>query len=167
MTSEGETVVVHFTGRIAGGEDDGEIFDTTQAEVALEAGIYDERREYEPLEFRVGADEVIPGLDEAVRGMAAGERRTVRIDPDRAFGEYRDDRVVEVPRGDVGPRATGGSAEGALFRADDGRTGWVTDVDGETATVDFNHELAGQVIELDVEVLDVSGDREPDERERK
>ena len=163
MGREGEIAVVHFTGRVAEGEDAGAVFDTTQAAVAVEAGIYDENRDYEPLSFRVGSGEVIPGLDEAVREMSVGDRRTVRLAPERAFGERRDDRVVELPREEVEPRG-GGSVERALVRTDDGRTGWVVDSEDDAVTVDFNHELAGREIELDVEVVDASGRRSRSDR---
>ncbi|UPV74064.1 FKBP-type peptidyl-prolyl cis-trans isomerase [Halorussus limi] len=154
MTSGEPIAVVHFTGRIAGGEEAGETFDTTDAAVATESGIYRGHRDYEPLEFRVGAGEVVAGLDDAVRGMAVGEERTVEVEPERAFGERDDSKVVELPRADLEARSDVSTRAGELVRSESGETGWITGVGDGTVTVDFNHELAGLPVEFDVTLLD-------------
>ncbi|WP_137287588.1 FKBP-type peptidyl-prolyl cis-trans isomerase [Halorussus salinisoli] len=158
MASRGNIAVVHYTGRVAEGEDAGEVFDTTDVDVALESGIYHGNRDYKPLEFRVGEQKVVPGLDEVVREMEVGEERTVRVDPEAAFGERDDDRVIEVPRADLEARSDVDAEPGELVRSETGDTGWITEVDDETATVDFNHELAGLPVEFDVKLLDVYAD---------
>ena len=158
MASEGEIAVVHFTGRIADGEDAGEVFDTTDVDVALETGVYHGHRDYKPLEFRVGDGTVVPGLDEAVREMAVGEERTVRVEPTAAFGEYDDDRVVERPRDPIEARSDTAAEVGELVRAETGETGWVTAVEDDAVTVDFNHELAGVSVEFEVKLLDAYED---------
>ncbi|WP_132058455.1 FKBP-type peptidyl-prolyl cis-trans isomerase [Halorussus amylolyticus] len=154
MASEGEIAVVHFTGRIAEGEDAGEVFDTTDVDVALEEGIYHDHRDYKPLKFRVGDGNVLSGLEDAVREMTVGEERTVRLDPVDAFGEYDDDRIVERPREPLEERSDSAAEVGELVRAETGETGWVTQTGDETVTIDFNHELAGVPVELTVKLLD-------------
>ncbi|WP_134669930.1 FKBP-type peptidyl-prolyl cis-trans isomerase [Halorussus marinus] len=158
MASEGEIAVVHFTGRIADGEDAGKVFDTTDVDEALDAGVYHDHRDYKPLEFRVGEGKVIEGLDRAVREMEVGDRRTVRLDPAEAFGEYDDERVAEFPRTEIENRSDATAAVGELVRADDGETGWITAVGDETVSVDFNHELAGVPVEFEIRLLDVRDD---------
>ena len=158
MGREGEIAVVHFTGRIAEGEEKGSIFDTTDVDVALESGIYHDHRDYKPLEFRVGEGTVLEGLDEAVRDMGIGEERTVRVEPARAFGEYDDGKVVEVPRGALESRSGVIAEPGELVRAENGETGWITRVDDGTAAVDFNHELAGLAVEFEIKLLDAYDD---------
>jgi FKBP-type peptidyl-prolyl cis-trans isomerase 2 len=153
MASEGEVAVVHYTGRVAEGEDAGEVFDTTDVDVAMESDIYHGHRDYKPLEFRVGEGKVVPGLDEAVRGMAVGEERTVELDPERAFGERDESKVVELSRADLEARSDVAAESGELVRSETGETGWITEVDDETVTVDFNHELAGVAVEFDVKLL--------------
>lgn len=153
MVFEGEIAVVRFTGRVAEGEDAGAVFDTTDEVVAREAGVYHDHRDYRPLAFRVGEGKVVPGLDEVVRGMEVGEERTVALEPERAFGERDEERVVELPRRDL--EARDGATPGELVETADGATGWVTRVDGGTVTVDFNHELAGLAVEFDVTLVDV------------
>lgn len=159
MARVGEIAVVHFTGRIADGEDAGEPFDTTDVDVALDEGIYHDHRDYKPLEFRVGEGRVVDGLDEAVREMSVGEEHTVRVDPERAFGEYDDEtKVVELARSDLEARSDVTAEPGELVRAETGETGWITEVDDETVTVDFNHELAGREIEFEIRLLDAYED---------
>lgn len=158
MAHKGEIAVVHFTGRVAGGEDAGEVFDTTDVDVARKEGVYHDHRDYEPLEFRVGEGRVVAGLDEAVREMEVGEERTVRVEPERAFGEYDDSRVVEFSRRDLEAQSDVTTEPGELVRAESGETGWITEVDDETVTVDFNHELAGLPVEFEVRLLDAYED---------
>jgi peptidylprolyl isomerase len=158
MASEGEIAVIHFTGRVADGENEGEVFDTTDVDVALDEGIYHDHRDYKPLEFRVGEEKVVPGLDRSVREMAVGEERTIEVEPERAFGERDEEKVVEIPRADLEARSDVTAQEGELVRAENGETGWITEVDDETVAVDFNHELAGVPVEFDVKLLDAYDD---------
>jgi len=79
----GDTVRIHYVGKF----EDGSIFDTSLRDVAKEAGIYDSRREYSPLEFVVGSGKVIKGIDEAVVGMKEGEIREVTVPPEKAYGK--------------------------------------------------------------------------------
>lgn len=158
MASTGEIAVVHFTGRVAEGEDEGEVFDTTDVDVALDEGVYHDHRDYKPLEFRVGEGKVVDGLDEAVREMEVGEERTVEVNPERAFGEYDEEKVVEIARRDLEERSDVTAESGELIKAENGETGWITDVTEETVTVDFNHELAGLPVEFEVKLLDAYKD---------
>jgi FKBP-type peptidyl-prolyl cis-trans isomerase 2 len=157
--ADGEIAVVHFTGRVAEGDGAGEVFDTTDVDVALETGIYHDHRDYKPLEFRVGEGNVVEGLDEAVREMEVGEEQTVRVEPERAFGEYDESRVVEFDRQAVEERSDATAEPGELVRAENGETGWISEVDDERVTVDFNHELAGTPVEFEVTLLDAYDDR--------
>jgi peptidylprolyl isomerase len=52
----------------------------------------------EPLEFKIGEREVIAGLEKAVTGMSAGERRTTKVPAGLAYGPYHDEWVLEIPR---------------------------------------------------------------------
>ncbi|MFW5929548.1 MAG: FKBP-type peptidyl-prolyl cis-trans isomerase [Halobacteriota archaeon] len=138
---------------MAEGPEEGEVVNTTDVDVALEEGIYHDHRDYMPLEFRVGEGNVLKGLDEAVVGMHRGEEKTVVVPPEEAYGERDESRVVEFPRemfdGDV--------EVDSLAATEDGRTGWVVEVDDDSVTVDFNHELAGLPIEFEIKLLDYHG----------
>ncbi|HYE14250.1 MAG TPA: peptidylprolyl isomerase [Pyrinomonadaceae bacterium] len=136
----GDIVRVHYTGRLEGGE------------------TFDSSRDGDPLEFRVGAGEVIPGFDEAVRGMAEGESRTVEIEADDAYGQRREGLVAQVERASaefpqepqVGMNfilpLEGGSQLEVV----------VTEVTPEHVTIDGNHPLAGKKLIFDVELVEIS-----------
>ncbi|MGM0398642.1 MAG: FKBP-type peptidyl-prolyl cis-trans isomerase [Halobacteriota archaeon] len=155
MVTPGKTAIVHYTARMVDGEDAGAVVDTTDVDVALENGVYHGHRNYEPLSFEVGSDEVLPGLDEAVQKMDRGETRTVVLPPSEAFGEPDPERIVAYPRETIEARSDTTASVGELVTTDDDQSGWITDVSEETVTVDFNHELAGENLEFEVRVIDV------------
>lgn len=158
MVAPGRVAAIHFTGRIAEGDAAGEVFDTTDVDVALDEGIYHDHRDYKPLEVRVGEGKILPGIDRALQEMAVGERRTVELEPEDAFGAYSEERVLEVPAGTLTSDSSG-LEPGTLVRDANGQTGWIQTVEDDgRAVVDFNHELAGTAIECDLHVLAVSDD---------
>lgn len=151
----GDEVAVHLTGRLVDGEDAGEVFETTDVDVALSEGLYHDHRDFVPLEFTVGSGEVLPGLDAAVRGMHAGETRTVTLPPEDAFGRRDPTAEITVSRADLEARSDANAEPDDLVQSEAGDVGWIVDVAAETVTVDFNHELAGERVEFDVRVLQV------------
>ncbi|MFD1647704.1 FKBP-type peptidyl-prolyl cis-trans isomerase [Haloarchaeobius litoreus] len=160
MVEPGDIAVVHYVGRFASGAESGEVFDTSDVDVALSEGVYQGHRDYRPLSFEVGADEIIPGIDAAVRTMDVGDERTVTVDPDEAYGDRSADSVVEVPRGELETRSGRDARPGRPVQSANGEIGWIIDVTEETVTVDFNHELAGERLEFELRLLEV---REPAE----
>jgi peptidylprolyl isomerase len=135
---DGDTVRVHYTGRL----DDGTEFDSS--------------KDGDPLEFKVGAGEVIAGFDDAVRGMQVGETKTIQIEPEDAYGERREQMVQSLPREgmrlDVEPR------EGMtlLMQLPDGNElpVSITEVTDTHVTLDANHPLAGQTLTFDVALVE-------------
>ncbi len=77
----GDTVKVDYVGTA-----EGKMFDTSIKEEAEKGGIYNEQRPYEPLEFELGAGQMIAGFDKAVTGMAVGEEKTADLPPEEAYG---------------------------------------------------------------------------------
>ena len=154
MVETGQVAVVHYTARLASGPDAGDVVDTTDVDVALAEDAYDGSRDYEPLEFEVGAGEVFDAVDDAVRGMEPGDDRKLSLDPDDTFGPYSDDRVVEVPREGLEERSGVEATPGEIVVSDAGDSGWITEVTEDTATVDFNHELADERLDVELRVLD-------------
>ena len=135
----GDTVKIHYTGTL----DDGSQFDSSAGR--------------DPLEFEVGSGQVIPGFDKAVEGMAVGDSKNVRIEPDEAYGPRHEQLVQEVDCSllpdDLDPR------EGMTLQSSnpDGQTMqfMVTAVAEETITVDANHPLAGQALSFDIELVEI------------
>lgn len=110
-----------------------------------------------PLVYLHGADELLPGLEVALSGREEGDRLSVELTPDEAFGE-RDPSLV-----DKAPRANFPGIDhivaGMQFQTemDDGSPMLVTviEVDEKWVTVDGNHELAGRHLRFELEVIEV------------
>ena len=81
--TKGSMVKVNYTGRLL----DGTVFDTSDEATAKSAGLFDERRPYEPIEFALGAGQVIPGWDEGIALMSAGTKAQLIIPSAIAYGE--------------------------------------------------------------------------------
>ncbi len=135
----GDTVRVHYTGRL----DDGEVFDSS------EGG--------EPLEFLVGGGEVIPGFEEAVRGMEVGGEKTVEIEPDDAYGPRVEQLVSQVAHAgmnierepEVGMYLEMNLPDGNKIQLT------ITEVTETHVTLDANHPLAGQKLIFDIELVEI------------
>lgn len=154
---DGSRVKINYVGR----HTDGTVFDTSKKEVAEESGLTDDPhhhgREYEPLEFEIGSGQVIEGLEDGLMGLDEGDEETITIPPEKGYGERRDDLLVEYGY-DEFREMLGGTEpeEGMHIHAEDGSHGDIVHVDDETVRIDFNHELAGETIEFEVEVLEVN-----------
>lgn len=136
----GNTVHIHYTGRLA----DGTVFDSSDGR--------------EPLAFELGAGQVIPGLDRAMRGMAVGDKKTVEIICTEAYGEHHAEGVQIVPRAQMPADMNPEVGMQLQAQAPDGQQVVlvVTDVDEATVTVDANHPLAGKDLIFDVELMAVA-----------
>jgi peptidylprolyl isomerase len=133
----GDRVRVHYTGRL----DDGQVFDSS--------------REGDPLEFTVGAGEVIPGFDEGVRGMTVGESKTIQIQPDDAYGPRREALTTSVPREAAQFPVEPQVGMHFMLPLQDGNQieVVVTEVTPDHITIDGNHPLAGERLTFDVELV--------------
>ncbi|MGB7923090.1 MAG: peptidylprolyl isomerase [Pyrinomonadaceae bacterium] len=135
---KGDTARIHYTGRLANNE----VFDTS------EGG--------DPLEFEVGAGEVIAGFDEGVEGMQVGEKKTIEIEADNAYGERSDALVQAVARADLNLETEPQVGMNLVLQLPDGNQipVAITDVSQDSVTLDANHPLAGQKLIFDVELVD-------------
>jgi FKBP-type peptidyl-prolyl cis-trans isomerase 2 len=133
VAADGDTVSVHYVGTL----DDGEVFDSSEGR--------------EPLTFVVGEGQVIAGFDEAVRGMAVGDTKTVHIEPADAYGERRDDLLITVPA----ESAPEGLEVGDRVQLGNGAPAMVIEITDEGVTVDANHALAGQALNFEIEVVEL------------
>ena len=140
VAKTGDTVQVNYTGKLA----DGTVFDSSEGR--------------EPYEFNLGAGQAIPGFDKAILGMKVGEKKTVTIPSDEAYGPHLDDMVVEVPReklpSNIEPKV-GQMLEAT--RPDGEKIGFIiTNIsDNNTVTLDANHPLAGKDLTFDIELVKI------------
>ena len=126
MVEEGDFVAVHYVGTL----DDGSEFDSSRPRGAT-------------LDFTVGAGQMLSGFDQAVRGMAEGETKTVRLEPADAYGERDPELIIEVQASQVPFDSSGRSVP-------------VVSVDGDVVTLDLNHELAGQALTFEIEMVSIT-----------
>jgi len=136
----GDRVRVHYTGRL----EDGQEFDSS--------------RGGDPLEFTIGAGEVIPGFDEGVSGMTPGETKTVEIEPEDAYGQPREQLVGTIAREAAQFPIEPQVGMNFLLPLPDGNQleVTVTEVTDLHVTVDGNHPLAGKKLIFDIELLEIN-----------
>lgn len=110
-----------------------------------------------PLTYLHGADELLPGLEAALEGHAVGDRVTVELTPEQAFGEREESLVDKAPRANF--PGIDEIEPGMRFQTemDDGApmVVTVTKVDDQWVTVDGNHELAGKHLRFELQVTEV------------
>jgi len=140
QANEGDEVQVHYTGKL----EDGTIFDSSE--------------DGEPLSFTIGENRVIPGFEEAVTGMEPGDCKTAEVDPEQAYGEHRDDMVMEMERDQIPDEVDPEVGQQLQLRLENGQTVpvLITALGEDTVTIDANHPLAGRKLIFDIELLDVS-----------
>ncbi|MDI6655690.1 MAG: peptidylprolyl isomerase, partial [Candidatus Hydrothermarchaeota archaeon] len=147
VLQSGDFVKINYIGKI---KESGRVFDTTVEQVAKENKIYDEKVQFKAVPIVIGAGHVIKGLDEALIGTEVGEKKIVEIPPAKGYGE-RDPKLVKVvPLKDFKKQGLT-PAPGMRIEAE-GRIGKVQSVGAGRVRVDFNYELAGKVLEYEVNV---------------
>ncbi len=124
---------------------DGQLFDTTSAEKAKGAGIFNEKAVYGPVLVAVGKGQVISGLDEALQAAEEGKATSVDLPAEKAFGPRNPDLVRLVPLAAFREQKI--DPFPGLVLEMDGRPAKVQSVDGGRVRVDFNSDLAGKSVQ--------------------
>lgn len=134
----GDTLFVHYTGILQDGRE------------------FDSSRGGEPLEFVLGQGMLIPGFENAVVGKNAGDKVSVDISPEDAYGERTDELVLTVPRSEIPSHIAPDVGQRLLLTLDAGElevvVSSVTDTEVE---LDGNHPLAGEKLHFDIEIMEV------------
>ena len=140
QAKKGDAVAVHYTGRL----DDGSIFDSSVSR--------------SPLSFTLGEGNMIKGFDSAVYGMIVGDKKTVTIPAVEAYGERRDDMLIDVPLTEVPPNITPEIGLQLVLQGGGGQPTPVIVVfmDEQKITLDANHELAGKDLIFDIELVSIN-----------
>lgn len=136
----GDKVRIHYKGTLA----DGTVFDSSEGR--------------DPLEFTVGAGQVIVGMDKEMVGMTVGEKKTITAVAEEAYGPRQDDAQQDVPREmipaeiplEVGMQLQMQSPEGQVIPVS------VVSIGEETVTLDANHMLAGKDLTFDIELVEIA-----------
>lgn len=101
---------------------------------------------------------MIKGFDSAVYGMVIGDKKTVTIPAAEAYGERRQDMMIEVPLNEVPPHIQPEIGLQLTLQGEGGQPMPVTvvDMDDEKITLDANHDLAGKDLIFDIELVSIS-----------
>lgn len=137
---QGDTVRIHYTGTLL----DGNVFDSSDGR--------------DPLEFVVGSGQIIPGLDSAMPGLSAGDKKRVEIACVDAYGPINPAMRQEIPREGIPDDIPLEPGTQLQMQAPDGQAVPVTvvGVDEVTVTLDANHPLAGQDLVFEIEVVSIN-----------
>lgn len=136
---KGDTVKIHYSVKPKGDKD-----------------IVDTSRDRDPLSFKIGDGFVIAGLEEAVTGMKAGEKKEVEIPSDKAFGQHSQELVAQVEKKflpadlelEVGSQLQVGEKDEVTLVT-------VVKIEDDKVTLDANHPLAGKDLIFDIELLEI------------
>lgn len=141
QAKKGDKVKVHYHGKLTSGE----TFDSSSGR--------------EPLEFEVGSGSVIKGFDEGVTGMEVGEKKTINIPVDDAYGPRSEDMLVEFPKDrfpndmeiEQGMQLMMGNGSGQNIPV------IVIEIKENSVILDANHPLAGEDLIFDIELVEITG----------
>jgi peptidylprolyl isomerase len=139
QVKSGDVVRVHYTGTL----EDGSQFDSSVGRA--------------PLEFTVGAGQMIAGFDAGVVGMAVGEKKTILIDPDHGYGQKDPTAIIEFPSSNI---PEGMTVEVGMKLNLQNQYGQpvpvvVMEVKEEVIVMDANHFLAGKDLTFEVEIVEI------------
>ncbi len=139
QAQNGDTVTVHYTGKL----EDGTVFDSSVNR--------------DPLQFALGEGLLIPGFEQAVLGMSLGESKTAEVSADQAYGPHREEMVVEIDRQEFPPHFQPEVGQQLQIPQSEGRVTRliVTDVSEQKVTLDANHPLAGRDLTFDINLLEI------------
>ena len=139
----GDNVKVHYHGRLTNGE----TFDSSEGR--------------EPLEFEVGSGMVIKGFDDGVTGMKVGEKKTINIPAENAYGPMNSEMIIEYPKSqfpehielEIGTPLVMSSASGQQFQVK------IVEIKDDVVVLDANHPLAGEELIFDLELVEIVGSK--------
>ncbi len=135
-----DTVKVHYTGTLLSGE------------------VFDSSVERDPLQFTVGAGQMIPGFDQAVDGMEINEKKKITIPCAEAYGERNDQLIQQVPRTELPEDMKPEAGQTLVATGPEGQQTHVlvTEVAEESISIDANHPLAGQDLVFEIELVEIA-----------
>lgn len=125
--------------------------------LCLESGeVVDSTRASGPAELRIGDGKLLPGFEDCLKGLRAGECSSCRLEPENAFGAVNSNNISFIERTRFPDTMQLEPGLMVSFAAVGGELpGVVVSVHGEQVRVDFNHPLAGRVILFELEIIAV------------
>ena len=111
----------------------------------------------DPLEFTIGDNQLIPGFEKSVIGMCKNESEILKIPMDEAYGPYLDEKIVVVERDELSKDIILAEGQSLFIKHSDGCVSIVKVIglSRYSATIDFNHPLAGKDLIFDIMLKDI------------
>src|SRR6185503_6805396 len=137
----GDKVKVHYHGKLTSGE----TFDSSEGRA--------------PLEFEIGKGMVIKGFDQGVAGMTVGEKKTIHIPVNEAYGPRNNEMLIEVPRNKFSPDMELETGLALMMSDGSGQDFQVVvaEIKEDSVILDANHPLAGEDLIFDIELVEIVG----------
>lgn len=141
VAKKGDKIKVHYHGKLTNGN----TFDSSEGR--------------EPLDFEIGGGMVIAGFDDGVTGMTIGEKKTVHIPADQAYGPKQEEMIMEFPKTqfpadmvpEIGMQLNMSNGSGQNFPV------VIVEIKEEVVVLDANHPLAGEDLIFDLELVAIEG----------
>ena len=133
-------ISVMYTGTL----DDGEVFDSNIGK--------------SPLEIKMGAGQLIEGFESALKGMMINEKKSISIEPSRAYGNYLENMIFDIPRSQLPTEMVPEIGMTVMLTTPEGQEipARMTKMDAESITMDLNHPLAGKTLNFDIEIVGIN-----------
>lgn len=143
QVKQGDKIKVHYHGKLTSGE----TFDSSAGR--------------EPLEFEVGSGMVIKGFDDGVTGMKVGEKKTINIPAEEAYGPVNPDMLMDFPKErfpadmqmEIGMQLMMSDPSGQQFPVT------INEIKEDVIVLDGNHPLAGEELIFDLELVEITGSK--------
>jgi peptidylprolyl isomerase len=132
--SQGDEIEILYSAKLK----DGSVFDTTDTK--------------NPFKFIVGTKDILPEINNSVIGMLVGDKKTLELTPEKAYGAYNEKLLVKIPLDKIPKDAQMGD----ILNDSEGNRWWVRKVEGDFAILDGNHPLAGQDLIFEIELVKIS-----------
>jgi FKBP-type peptidyl-prolyl cis-trans isomerase 2 len=142
---KGDKVKVAYTGKL----EDGNVFDSSEGK--------------EPLSFEVGANQVIPGFDNAIEGMKKDEEKTFTLSVEEAYGPVKEELVQEFPKDKLPDKPEPKEGMMLIMQAPTGQQipAKIVEVKNDIVKIDINHPLAGKALTFEIKVVGIN---EPEDK---
>jgi peptidylprolyl isomerase len=140
QAKEGDTVKIHYTGKLENGE------------------VFDSSRDREPMQFKMGGGEVIPGFEKGIAGMEVGESKDITIPPEEAYGAKNEQLIFEIERNKLPDQITPEVGMPLQMTQENGQpvNVIITALTDDTITINANHPLADEILHFNVELVEIS-----------
>ena len=131
---------MNFVGKL----EDGSVFDSSEGKG--------------PLEFEIGSGIVIAGFDEGIRGMKVGDKKTITVPSEKAYGNYDESKIGEFPKEKIPDIEKVGVGDKLFLTGPDGGVVFaiIKEIEDEVVVLDLNHPLTGKTLIFEVEILEIN-----------